>query len=74
MKTRFIAILLLSMSAPLAMAHGDHSHDEGGAPVKPKIVKKSKDAKTEAGAPKAEAEAPKADKADEQTPSAPLGK
>jgi hypothetical protein len=74
MKKSFVAAILLSLSAPLAMAHGNHEPEEEGAVVKPQSVRK-------AGAPKAATKADKAqegesesEKADEKAPAAPKSK
>ncbi len=73
MKKSFVAAILLSLSAPLAMAHGNHEPEEEGAVVKPQSVRKA-GAKAATKADKAQEGESESEKADEKAPAAPKSK
>ncbi len=74
MKKTILAAALLSLSAPLAIAHENHDHGDDSPMVKPQqAVRKAKAAKPAADEAK-QAEQPAAEKADESVPPAPKKK
>lgn len=74
MKKSLFAAILLSLSAPLAMAHSNHDHAEDGSDAKPQTVRKAGAPKAAPDAEKAKEAATEAEKADEKAPSAPKSK
>ncbi|EIT67706.1 MULTISPECIES: hypothetical protein [Hydrocarboniphaga] len=74
MKKSFVAAILLSLSAPLAMAHGNHEPEEEGAVVKPQSVRKAGASKAAPKGDKAQGAETEAEKADEKAPAAPTSK
>ena len=74
MKKSLIAAIVLSLSAPLAMAHSGHDQEGDAAVVKPQSARKAGGAKSAQEAEKAKEAATEAEKADEKAPSAPKSK